>query len=419
MMKYAVIGAGVSGLSMAGMLLEKGHEVVVYEKDSRPGGLIKCTEVQGHLYHQVGGHVFNSRRQEVLDWFWSRFDKERDFVSARRHAVISLEGGAVVDYPIENHLDQFPEDVRSSIVHELLEIYRNPPPGPRSLGEFFRNRFGKTLNDLYFTPYNNKVWRQDINGIAMDWLEDKLPMPTVAEILLNNIGRINESTMVHSSFFYARNGGSQFLADTLAQGLKITYRTDAADIRAEDGKWRVQGELFDRVVFTGNARHLAECFPGVEELRPFLPRISELRSHGTTSVLCRIDPNDYSWIYMPSPAHRSHRIICTGNFSRNNNHGDVTTATIEFSEQMTEEEIREQLKLVPFSPVYLAHHWEEYTYPVQDASSRALIRELKDRLEPKGIYLLGRFAEWEYYNMDAAIGAALDLGRRLDGQRQP
>lgn len=62
--------------------------------------------------------------------------------------------------------------------------------------------------------------------------------------------------------------------------------------------------------------------------------------------------------------------------------------------------------------MYLAHHWEEYTYPVQDASSRTLIRELKERLEPKGIYLLGRFAEWEYYNMDAAIGAALDLDKK-------
>lgn len=210
MMKYAVIGAGVSGLSMAGMLLKKGHEAVVYERDSRPGGLIKCTEVQGNLYHRVGGHVFNSRRQEVLDWFWSRFDRERDFVSARRRAVISLEGGAVVDYPIENHLDQFPEAVRSSIVHELLELYRNPPAEPRSLGEFFLNRFGKTLNSLYFTPYNNKVWRQDISQIAMDWLEDKLPMPSVAEILLNNIGHINESAMVHSSFFYAKTAVPSF-----------------------------------------------------------------------------------------------------------------------------------------------------------------------------------------------------------------
>ena len=419
MMKYAVIGAGVSGLSMAGMLLKKGHEVVVYERGSRPGGLIKCTEVQGNLYHRVGGHVFNSRRQEVLDWFWSRFDRDRDFVSARRRAVISLEGGDVVDYPIENHLDQFPEAVRSSIVHELLELYRNPPAEPRSLGEFFLNRFGKTLNNLYFTPYNNKVWRQDTSQIAMDWLEDKLPMPSVAEILLNNIGHINESAMVHSSFFYAKNGGSQFLADTLARGLKVRYRQEAVNILPKDGKWLVQGELFDRVVFTGNVRQLGDCFPCVDELRPFFPRISELRSHGTTSVLCRISPNDYSWIYMPSPSHRSHRIICTGNFSRNNNNGDITTATIEFSEQMTEGEIRRQLELIPFSPVYLAHHWEEYTYPVQDASSRTLIRELKERLEPKGIYLLGRFAEWEYYNMDAAIGAALDLDKRLAAEQMP
>lgn len=179
------------------------------------------------------------------------------------------------------------------------------------------------------------MWRQDISQIAMDWLEDKLPMPSVAEILLNNIGHINESAMVHSSFFYAKNGGSQFLADTLARGLKVRYRQEAVNILPKDGKWLVQGELFDRVVFTGNVRQLGDCFPCVDELRPFFPRISELRSHGTTSVLCRISPNDYSWIYMPSPSHRSHRIICTGNFSRNNNNGDITTATIEFSEQMT------------------------------------------------------------------------------------
>jgi UDP-galactopyranose mutase len=29
------------------------------------------------------------------------------------------------------------------------------------------------------------------------------------------------------------------------------------------------------------------------------------------------------------------------------------------------------------------------------------------------MYLLGRFAEWEYYNMDAAVGAAIDLEKRL------
>ena len=39
---------------------------------------------------------------------------------------------------------------------------------------------------------------------------------------------------------------------------------------------------------------------------------------------------------------------------------------------------------------------------------------IKKLIKPEGIYLLGRFAEWEYYNMDAAIGAAIDLNSVLE-----
>lgn len=60
-MKIAVIGGGISGLSIARML-QKENDVVVYEKESRPGGLIKCSIVEGSLYHQTGGHVFNTKR---------------------------------------------------------------------------------------------------------------------------------------------------------------------------------------------------------------------------------------------------------------------------------------------------------------------------------------------------------------------
>ena len=35
------------------------------------------------------------------------------------------------------------------------------------------------------------------------------------------------------------------------------------------------------------------------------------------------------------------------------------------------------------------------------------------KLAPHRLYLLGRFAEWEYYNMDAAIAAAMKLSRQL------
>ena len=38
-MKVAIIGAGFTGLSAAHKLTKLGHKVVVFEKDSRPGGL--------------------------------------------------------------------------------------------------------------------------------------------------------------------------------------------------------------------------------------------------------------------------------------------------------------------------------------------------------------------------------------------
>ena len=38
-----------------------------------------------------------------------------------------------------------------------------------------------------------------------------------------------------------------------------------------------------------------------------------------------------------------------------------------------------------------------------------MIKQLKANLAPTGFYFTGRFADWEYYNMDLAMGAAMDL----------
>lgn len=41
-----------------------------------------------------------------------------------------------------------------------------------------------------------------------------------------------------------------------------------------------------------------------------------------------------------------------------------------------------------------------------------MIQNLKDVLEPFGLYFTGRFADWEYYNMDVAIAAAMDTYKK-------
>ena len=72
---YAVIGSGISGLTCANILKENNKSVKVYEGRKNNGGLITCTDESGNLFHRVWGHVFNSKKNVVSEWFWKKFDK--------------------------------------------------------------------------------------------------------------------------------------------------------------------------------------------------------------------------------------------------------------------------------------------------------------------------------------------------------
>lgn len=408
MNRVAVIGAGVAGLASAQMLRNRA-DVVVFEQEDRPGGLIRCANVDGALFHLCGGHVFNTKDGAVARWFWSWFDRDRDFFKKDRNSAICLEGNRFVDYPIENHVYQLPEQIQKKVYDELEEMMSAPVVDPTDFGDFLLKRFGKTLCEVYFRPYNEKIWRCDLSRIPLSWLAGKLPMPSPGEILRANKEKIEEKEFVHSSFFYPKHRGSQFIADTLSQGLRIRYSTEVKQIESDkNGGCLVNGERFDEVVFCGNIKFLPDVLRGVE-LGSFVDEIRNLESHGTTAVFCEIDPNPYSWFYQPLNKHQSHRVICTGNFSISNNGPHPMTGTVEFTDSIGKEQIVCQLAEMPCHPKYIAHHYSQYSYPIQHSDTRRMIATLKARLSKYHIFLVGRFSEWEYFNMDAVISSAMAL----------
>lgn len=419
MQNVAIIGAGISGLSTAHFLKNK-YEVVLFEKEDIAGGLIKCRRVNGNLFHTCGGHVFNSKRQDVLDWFWSKFVREEEFSKAERNACVFMDQEpTIVPYPIENHMYFFDEETQKSFYKDLKEIDEVKGLNAKftdydSFGDFLRWRFGKTLYDLYFEPYNKKVWRRDLSTVPMSWMEGKLPMPTTQEIRNSNANKVEERSFVHATFWYEKMNGSQYIVDKLAKGLNIKYNSNVNSIKHVGSKWLVCGKVFDKVVFCGNIKDMAQMIEGIN-LDKYQQQIANLEYHGTTAVFCEIDANPYSWIYLPSRKHESHRIICTGNFAppTNNDASNIPegriTATIEFSDAISMEDIMNNLSLMPLNPKYLDSKYNQYTYPIQDANTRTMIKELKAALASVDFYFTGRFADWEYYNMDVAIGAAMDL----------
>lgn len=406
-MKVAIVGAGISGLTVA-QLLKDHSEVSVFEQEPRAGGLLKCRIVGGSLFHTCGGHVFNTKSSAVEKWFWSKFDKSNEFVKTDRKSAICMGDGKFVEYPIENHVYMLDKNDQLSVVDDWLQLSKDNPQ-PRNFEEFLLGRFGRTLYDLYFRPYNSKIWKCNLSDIPLDWLDGKLPMPTIRQMIAANIDHTKEKEFVHSSFYYPRHIGSQFIIDRLSEGISIRCCESATAIDYnESGQITVNGEKFDEVFFCGNLKDLPKiAMPGLG-IERFCKEINNLNSHGTTSVFCESDPIPYSWFYQPSTEHDSHRFICTGNFSSNNNAPGKMTCVVEFTGHKETEDIYKQLCKMPFHPKYLTHNYSPCTYPIQSASTRAFVATIKESLRLRHVRLVGRFAEWEYYNMDSAIQSAMN-----------
>ena len=262
MKKIAIVGAGISGLTL-GRLLSKDYNVSIFETSDRPGGLVKCDRVEGSLFHTCGGHVFNTKNQKVLDLFWSLFSKSAEFTKADRNSVIIMPSGQHIPYPVEDHAYLFEDGILNSIIDDIINL-KGTSANIENFKEFLLNRFGNTLYELYFRPYNEKIWRCDLMNIPINWLEGKLPMPEPKEILFNNIRRVEEKQFVHSSFWYENENGSQFLANRLSHELNIIFNTPVEQIIRIGHQWKIGENLFDAVIYTGSIKMLPRILSGVD-----------------------------------------------------------------------------------------------------------------------------------------------------------
>jgi protoporphyrinogen oxidase len=417
MKKLLVVGSGISGISISKMLYEY-FDVNVVEKSDRIGGLIKCDRIDDNLFHRVGGHVFNSKNTEVLNWFWSNFNKDTEFISAIRNAKILINNN-LIDYPIENHLYQLDEETLRIIIHELLQLNKNSDSiiNVNNFELFLKSSFGDKLFDIYFGPYNKKIWNFDLKKIPLKWLNDKLPMPNVLETIINNICKKKDNQMVHSTFFYPINGGSQFIINRISEGLKITCSTEIESINFINNTLYVNNTQYitDFLVYTGDVRLLHKIIkiPDVI-LMDALYSLKDLPSNGTSNVFCKTDTTEISWLYLPDSKYLAHRIIYTGNFSdKNNKDNERKTCVVEFSGIHDKNIMLNEVKKLPGNLDPIAFNYEKNSYVIHENNSKINIDVAKKLLEKYNIFLLGRFAEWEYFNMDKCIEGALNLSNTL------
>lgn len=77
-MKIKIIGCGLSGITCAILLKEKGHEIKIFESRNHIGGNCYDSNVCGTLMHNYGPHLFHTNDDEVFN-FLSKYTKWFDY----------------------------------------------------------------------------------------------------------------------------------------------------------------------------------------------------------------------------------------------------------------------------------------------------------------------------------------------------
>ena len=299
MQKIAVIGAGAGGLAAAFELAKAGREVIVIEKESRPGGL-------------AAGFKENSWDWELEKFYHHWFQTD--------HAILSLTKELGLSEKVEFHKPQ-------TVVYNKGSFYPFDTPIAALLfpGLSFidKMRFGfVTVFLRYFAS-----WKPLEKHTAHEWIRkyygDKVYETMLKPLLVGKFSSYYQK--VNMAWFWARfkvrtsklgtyRGGFQAFLDDFAvilerMGVKFLYNTSVQSIqKREDGKLELRygekEEAFDKVLATIPPFLLARITPELGQ--SYIKKLTSLESIGAVALVIslkkKLSQKGYYWFNLPKSA---------------------------------------------------------------------------------------------------------------------
>ncbi len=274
--KIAVIaGAGPAGLTAALELLRHTDiHPIVFEATGVIGGISQTVDYKGNRI-DIGGHRFFSKNQRVTDFWQSIMPTTADpaldaqlLTSGKADAASTLNSPATrrvmltrnrvsriyylrkfFDYPISLKLQTFTNmglwnTIKAGCGYLKATIAKRPE---NSLEDFYINRFGKPLYEMFFEGYTEKVWDIHPSKLGADWGSQRVKGLSVLAILkdmmkkalgIKDKGKVETSLI--ESFIYPKYGpGSLWEAvadDVKAAGGEVRMQTAVKGVHVQDGR---------------------------------------------------------------------------------------------------------------------------------------------------------------------------------------
>ncbi len=372
-----VIGCGFAGSTAARRLAERGKRVLILEKRDHVGG--NCydeKDAYGILIHRYGPHIFHTNSKKVYE-FLSRFTEWREY----RHEVEAKIGGSYVPVPFNFHTLRLlygdrAERLERKLTAEygegsrvpILELQNNPDPEIAQIAAY--------VYDNIFLQYTMKQWGQRPEEIDRG-VTARVP------VVLSEDDRYFQD--VYQGM--PKDGFTALFRRMLAhENITVCLSADAKTrIRFQDAGILFDGEAYSETVI---------ATAPVDELFDF--RFGMLPYRTLNFVTEHFSKDSY----------QPKAVI-------NYTVSEAFTRITEYK-KLTGQQTAGTTIMKEYPAPYTGARGQIPYYAVSNPESRALYARYRQLAKqyPR-LHLLGRLAEYQYYNMDAIVEKALCLAESL------
>lgn len=426
-MKIAVLGGGVAGLVLSHELSKlEGITVDIYEKQDALGGFHKDIRVNG-LDYDIGTFVFAHWHELIRTFPWMR-----DTLLPVEYDPQSIRGPGLFDaYPMSfgGYRRQFGT---LSTLGDLLGI----------LVSKWTRRSRKTLVDYivyYIGPgiyrksglkaYIERLYQmpdKDIDVLfalqRMDYLENACSIRIRAKKFLSAlVGRRQSDFWTDEHFVHPKEGFrvvyERIERSLTAAGVNIRKGTNIRELVAEGGRYRIDGEWYDKVVSTIPVPVLARYMGMQTDVRFECVRLVSL------FYRFRGDPG-FEGCVLFNFTETSHwkRITLFSRYYGKADGADYFTVECVLREDdpQGEDFVREDfeshargLGLFRGDLDFQGAVTTPNAYPVFRAADSSGIEKTKRRIQALGIELLGRHGAFEYLSSSVTAAKSKKMGEKI------
>ncbi len=164
--RILIVGAGLTGCTIAHQLAQEGLRPVLLERSGVPGGLIRSEHLEGVLYEPHGSHIFHTADKEVWD-LANAMTPFNDY----RHRVDILADGKVLNWPIL--LSDIDRQSQAEEIHRQLAERKGVDAAARAQAANFEEwcleLMGPILYERYIRPYTEKQWGRPARELSAQW----------------------------------------------------------------------------------------------------------------------------------------------------------------------------------------------------------------------------------------------------------